>query len=734
MNGQAGVPTLSFVPADEAAGYLRLFQASGGSSAPGGRISGDAARTVLMQSRLPVSDLGRIWELADMRKMGSLSQAEFVLAMFLAQSRIRGKALPDVLPHKIAAEVAAAAAGPAQQPMQMQMQQPLAMPTPMQQQPMASFQQHQMPAPMQMSMQMPAPIQPAPTSMHMPTPAPAPAASRPNDPGAPESLADFEASFPSLSPAGASAASAAAPSNALSSVRQSFAQGGAARTWAITAAERASYAAVFRQWAGGRRVLGGAQAREVFAQSGLSQAELARVWALADASNQGELNADEFAVAMHVIFRRLAGEPVPDRLPDDLVPHSTRDFVDSLAAMKQQLLSDAAGAPRRSTPLRTATATASATAAASEYSDDDDTATYTSANRRRPGTTTPAPAAAARASSPAATQPVDQLRRTVAQRRSSVERARAAATAHQTAGAESRVTRRWRIDDLKKEIEDIHRTTPAPGSSADPASERARLLAKRQALAAGVHDALRRLPDALAEYSSLSAELAQVRRDVAERRRRSNGGGKTGGSADDMQARAARLVAQRMAALTGETLDAEGASDGGLADEEREIARELQQRTERVDSVASGLRHVERAMRDMPPKHAALAAGLPWGDDERRASEEVRELLGRLRRIEQQPPRPRASAFSPVAGAPGPSAAAAKDAGARDEQSVAKDALAGPSLADRLARASTKQERDQILRDLAEERFRERQRALGLPDAEDAPPEMAEKPAAASNP
>ncbi|KAJ1849354.1 actin organization and endocytosis protein, partial [Coemansia sp. RSA 2703] len=133
MNGQAGVPALSFVPADEAAGYVRLFQSSGGSSAAGGRIGGDAARTVLMQSRLPVSDLGRIWELADTRKMGSLSQAEFVLAMFLAQSRIRGKALPDVLPHKIAAEVAAA---------QTQMQQP-----------MVSFQQQQQQMPQAMVQQ-----------------------------------------------------------------------------------------------------------------------------------------------------------------------------------------------------------------------------------------------------------------------------------------------------------------------------------------------------------------------------------------------------------------------------------------------------------------------------------------------------------------------------------------------------------------------------------------------------
>ncbi|KAJ2757521.1 actin organization and endocytosis protein, partial [Coemansia nantahalensis] len=65
-----------------------------------------------MQSRLPVGELGRIWELSDLRKQGSLSLPEFALAMFLAQSRIRGKVLPDVLPPAILAEIQAANALP----------------------------------------------------------------------------------------------------------------------------------------------------------------------------------------------------------------------------------------------------------------------------------------------------------------------------------------------------------------------------------------------------------------------------------------------------------------------------------------------------------------------------------------------------------------------------------------------------------------------------------------------
>ncbi|KAJ2331578.1 actin organization and endocytosis protein, partial [Coemansia sp. RSA 2681] len=82
--------------------YAATFHSNVVAGSP--RISGDAARRVLMQSQLPVSDLGRIWELSDTRSAGSLALPEFMLALFLTQSRIRGKALPDSLPPKIAAE------------------------------------------------------------------------------------------------------------------------------------------------------------------------------------------------------------------------------------------------------------------------------------------------------------------------------------------------------------------------------------------------------------------------------------------------------------------------------------------------------------------------------------------------------------------------------------------------------------------------------------------------------
>lgn len=40
--------------------------------------------------------------------------------------------------------------------------------------------------------------------------------------------------------------------------------------------------------------------------------------------NDGKLTQDTFAVAMHLINGKLAGKPIPDRIPDSLVPPSQR--------------------------------------------------------------------------------------------------------------------------------------------------------------------------------------------------------------------------------------------------------------------------------------------------------------------------------------------------------------------------------------------------------------------------
>lgn len=84
--------------------------------------------------------------------------------------------------------------------------------------------------------------------------------------------------------------------------------GNATIPWAITKGEKKLYDDTFKAWDGlGKGYISGEQALEIFGQSGLPKPDLERVWTLADSADRGRLNLDEFAVAMHLIYRKLNG-------------------------------------------------------------------------------------------------------------------------------------------------------------------------------------------------------------------------------------------------------------------------------------------------------------------------------------------------------------------------------------------------------------------------------------------
>ncbi|CAD6499842.1 BgTH12-03948 [Blumeria graminis f. sp. triticale] len=115
-------------------------------------------------------------------------------------------------------------------------------------------------------------------------------------------------------------------------------QGNAVIPWAVTKEEKKRYDTVFKAWDGfGKGFIGGDVAIEVFGQSGLEKPDLERIWTLADNGNKGRLNMDEFSVAMHLIYRKLNGYPIPAQLPPELVPPSTRNFNDSIGTIKSLL-------------------------------------------------------------------------------------------------------------------------------------------------------------------------------------------------------------------------------------------------------------------------------------------------------------------------------------------------------------------------------------------------------------
>ena len=118
--------------------------------------------------------------------------------------------------------------------------------------------------------------------------------------------------------------------------------GSATVPWAVTKDEKKIYDQLFKAWDGfNKGAIGGDVAIEVMGQSGLEKSDLEKIWTLSDPGNKGKLNMDEFAVAMHLIYRKLNGYPVPNRLPPELIPPSTRNFAESIGTVKSLLSQDA---------------------------------------------------------------------------------------------------------------------------------------------------------------------------------------------------------------------------------------------------------------------------------------------------------------------------------------------------------------------------------------------------------
>ncbi|KAK6893556.1 Actin cytoskeleton-regulatory complex protein PAN1, partial [Candida tropicalis] len=109
-------------------------------------------------------------------------------------------------------------------------------------------------------------------------------------------------------------------------------------TWAITKQEKQIYDGLFQAWDNQKRgYVDSTVALNVFTKSGLSRPDLESIWTLVDTDDTGKLNKNQFAVAMHLIYRRLNGYDIPLRLPPELVPPADRTLRDTMDSLKNSL-------------------------------------------------------------------------------------------------------------------------------------------------------------------------------------------------------------------------------------------------------------------------------------------------------------------------------------------------------------------------------------------------------------
>ncbi|KAM6962825.1 epidermal growth factor receptor substrate 15-like 1 [Aplochiton taeniatus] len=94
--------------------------------------------------------------------------------------------------------------------------------------------------------------------------------------------------------------------------------------WAVRPEEKGKFDGIFESLAPVNGLLSGDKVKPVLINSKLPLDTLGKVWDLSDIDKDGHLDKDEFAVAMHLVYRALEKEPVPALLPSSLIPPSKR--------------------------------------------------------------------------------------------------------------------------------------------------------------------------------------------------------------------------------------------------------------------------------------------------------------------------------------------------------------------------------------------------------------------------
>lgn len=245
--------TLWAVKPAEKVKYDNIFE---GLKPVNGLLPGEKVRPVLLNSKLPIDVLGRVWELADIDKDGMLDSDEFAVAMHLVYRALEGDPVPLSLHGKVIP-----------------------------------------PSKRKLKLTSSAPSSPSPQGL---TP-------------------------PSIS---SSAPSVAASTEGV---------------WVVTSADKLRYDAIFKQAdKDGDGLVSGEEVKSTFMASGLNHQILAHIWGLCDVKNQGQLNSEQFALAMYLIHQKVMGVDPPQTLSPEMVPPSMRTGSPSISVATGEAAQDAA--------------------------------------------------------------------------------------------------------------------------------------------------------------------------------------------------------------------------------------------------------------------------------------------------------------------------------------------------------------------------------------------------------
>ncbi|XP_040895862.1 epidermal growth factor receptor substrate 15 isoform X2 [Toxotes jaculatrix] len=221
----------------------------------GGMLTGDKVKPVLLNSKLPVDILGRVWELSDLDRDGMLDKDEFSVAMYLVYRALEGEPVPMSLPPPLV--------------------------------PPSKRKKPSVPPVL--------PLLPSPPSVK-------------------DSRSSHAGSKTMPHPPKPTPAPVPAP---------------AAVSWVVSAADKAKYDELFNKTDSDMDgLVSGPEVRDIFLKTGLPSATLARIWELCDIGDIGKLTREQFALALYLINQKLTkGLDPPQSLSPEMIPPSDRQNI-----------------------------------------------------------------------------------------------------------------------------------------------------------------------------------------------------------------------------------------------------------------------------------------------------------------------------------------------------------------------------------------------------------------------
>lgn len=399
---------------------------------------------------------------------------------------------------------------------------------------------------------------------------------------------------------------------------------------------------------------------------------------MSDPNNQGKLNVDEFAVAMHLIYRKLNGYNVPESLPAELVPPSTRDLNESVSLLKKTILDDIAkkrhlnnfsSSPSQSlsppTPQyrsRSTSPSSSRSAQKKKEEDNDTEVGYVSSarrmgpdrtrNRELSGGNSPSSSTSSTTTSSygyrGKAARIFDLRKEIDEKKKCIKKLEEEA-AHKVAKPYSQLSAMDKkdIDALKERIKELQTEISKTGSEQghdawntyiEMTAELSSLADEEKSLEAEIQymlgDTLRGL---LAQVDETENDLKQKKLQALNKKAaaapRSNANGDvplniigTGPNgevteSDRIRAKAKAMVAARMGKITGKT----SPSIGGGIDIKAETAKVEEEREEfklYTDSIADSLRELEEAVRAIHLETSMIGLDIRKQDQDQKKIEE----------------------------------------------------------------------------------------------------------------